>query len=85
MSTINLCKLDPDSTKRVSLGTISDEDLDFLAANLEEEFEEDVEYFIDMDTIDYLREQGASDRLLAMLQKALASAEEGVEIAYQVL
>jgi processive 1,2-diacylglycerol beta-glucosyltransferase len=80
---IFLYRQDPDSGSREPLGAISEEQLDFLIDNLEEEFEEDEEYYINQATIDYLREQGAADELLLLLERAVAGAEEGVEIAYQ--
>ncbi len=82
MSAIQLYKEHPDTYERELLGTITETQLDFLMENLEEEFEEDEEYFLSSDTIDYLREQGADDDLLAMLERALAGVQDGVDIFY---
>jgi len=84
MSTISIYKLHPISLERETLGTVSEQDLDFLAENLQEEFEEDEDYFIDQDTLEYMRDQGGSTELLALLEKALEGEEEGVEIGYQI-
>jgi len=84
MSTIQLYKEHPDTYKRELLGTLTEDQLDFLVENLEEEFEEDEEYFLNPDTIDFLKEQGVDNNLLTMLQKALAGTRDGVDILYLV-
>ena len=84
MSAIQLYKENPVTYQREILGTITDNQLDFLMENLEEEFEEDEEYFLNTDTIDYLKEQGADGDLLAILEKALAGSLDGVDIFYVV-
>jgi hypothetical protein len=84
MSPINLYKEDPDTYEREILGTITENQLDFLEENLEVDFEEDEEYLLIPDTIDYLREQGADNELLTLLEKALAGTRDGVDILYLV-
>ncbi len=84
MSTIRLYRLIPDSSEREPLGMISESQLDFLIENLEEELEEDEDYWINQVTIDYLREQGADEGLLRLLEKAIAGSDEGVDILYQI-
>jgi hypothetical protein len=84
MSTIRLYKHDPETCGRESLGTISESQLDQLIDNLEEEFEEDEDYWIDQATIEYLREQGADEGLLRLLEKAVAGSDEGIDISYQI-
>lgn len=84
MSAIQMYKVHPVTLEREVMGTISDEDLDFLADNLQEEFEEDQDYYIDPATVEYLKDQGAGDQLISMLQKALQNEEEGIEIGYQI-
>ncbi len=84
MSAIQLYKEHPDTYEREIVGTITENQLDFLMENLEEEFEEDEEYFLDADTIDYLKEQGADNDLIAVLEKALAGTQDGVDILYLV-
>jgi hypothetical protein len=84
MSIIQLYKEHPDTCQRELLGTLTELQLDFLMENLEEEFEEDEEYFLNPDTIDFLKEQGVDSSLLAMLQGALAGTQDGVDILYLV-
>ena len=84
MSAIQLYKEHPDTYEREIVGTITEGQLDFLMENLEEEFEEDEEYFLDSGTVDYLKEQGADGKLVAMLEKALAGTQDGVDIFYLV-
>ncbi len=84
MSTIQLYKQHPDTRVREQLGPISESQLDFLIDHLEEEFEEDEDYFINQVTIDYLRDQGAEEELLQLLEKAIAGSAEGTDISYQI-
>ena len=80
MSTIQLYKEHPDTYEREILGTITENQLDFLVDNLDEEFEEDGEYFLIPETIDDLKAQGADGHLIAILEKALAGTPEGTDI-----
>jgi hypothetical protein len=82
MTAIQLYIEHPDTWKRQVVGTITKKQLDFLLDNLEEEFEEDEEYFLVSGTIDYLKEQGADIALIAILEKALAGAQDGIDIGY---
>jgi processive 1,2-diacylglycerol beta-glucosyltransferase len=84
MSAIQLYKEHPETSEREMVGTITENQLDFLIENLEEEFEEDEEYFLNADTIDYLKEQGADSTLIALLEKALSGSQDGVDIFYVV-
>ena len=84
MSVIQLFKERPDTYEREILGTITEAQLDFLAENLDEEFEEDEEYFLSPETLDFLKEQGADGALIALLEKALTGAQEGIDIGYMV-
>ena len=84
MSVIQLYKEHPETYERIALGTITESQLDFLMENLEEEFDEDEEYLLMPDTIDFLQEQGADRDLLTLLEKALAGARDGVDILYLI-
>lgn len=84
MSVIRLYREHPDTYEREILGTITENQLDFLMENLEEEVDEDEEYLLMQDTIDFLKEQGADADLLAMLEKALAGTRDGVDILYLI-
>jgi hypothetical protein len=84
MGTIQLYKEHPDTYEREVLGTISEHQLDFLVDNLEDEFEEDEEYFFIPEMMDDLKAQGADAPLIALLEKALAGTLEGVDIFYRI-
>ncbi len=84
MSAIQLYKEHPDTYEPEAVGTITENQLDFLMDNLEEEFGEDEEYFLNADTLDYLKEQGADQGLIAVLEKALAGTQDGIDIFYVI-
>jgi hypothetical protein len=63
------------------IGTISEADLQVLIDVLEEESEQDQDYYVDAATIDLLAEGGASDAMLNMLRLALGTAE-GLDIRW---
>ncbi len=63
------------------LGEISEEQLQFLEAQLVEEGVEDPDYFINQDTIDMLAQRGADQALIAMLRQAVGNGE-GIEITW---
>ncbi len=84
MSTIQLYKQNPESYEPELLGSISESQLDFLIDNLEEDFEEEEDCFITSDTIEYLKEHGADEGLIQLLEKALVGAPDGVDISYQL-
>lgn len=59
-----------------ALGEITEEQLQFLVDQFEEEWEGDQDYYINGATIDMLREAGGDANLLAVLERALGSASE---------
>ena len=63
------------------IGSITDADLQVLVDGLEEETEDDQDYWIDKATIDVLGDGRATEHLLGMLRKALGSSD-GVEIRW---
>lgn len=63
------------------LGTIDDADLQSLVDQLEEEHEDDTDYYVCPATIELLEEAGASAGLLNILKDAVGSSE-GVEISW---
>jgi hypothetical protein len=66
-----------------SLGDISEDELQFLMDNLEEdEGLGDTEYNITRMTLQYLRENGISAHLASLLEAALGDQDE-VDIVYQ--
>jgi hypothetical protein len=58
------------------IGTINDTQLKFLRDQLEEEHEDDKDYFIDRDTLELMSDNGADPELLALLEKGLAGDDE---------
>jgi hypothetical protein len=66
----------------VDIGVITDDHLRFLVEQLEEEHEEDQDYFIDRDTLELLSDNGIDPDLLAMLEKALGDDDE-MDIAWE--
>jgi hypothetical protein len=63
------------------IGTIDDKQLQFLVSQLEEEHDNDKDYFIDRDTLELLSDNGADPELLALLEKGLAGDDE-MDIAW---
>ena len=64
------------------IGTISDDHLKFLVAQLEEENDDDKNYFVDRETLELLSDNGADPELLGLLEKALAGDDE-MDIAWE--
>ena len=64
------------------LGEVSNEDVQCLVDVLEEEDSKDVDYFVDLDTVDILEDNGASATLVQMLRSAIG-ATEGIDIRWQ--
>jgi processive 1,2-diacylglycerol beta-glucosyltransferase len=65
-----------DEETGTELGTITEAQLQFLVDQLEEEYPEDVDYHILLDTLDLLEEKGADAGLLTFLRSALGDREE---------
>lgn len=59
-----------------SLGEITEEQLQFLIDHLEEEFEEDADYYLNRTTLDMLKEKGLDSSLLTRLEDAFGDSEE---------
>ncbi|MBA3395622.1 MAG: galactosyldiacylglycerol synthase [Deltaproteobacteria bacterium] len=64
------------------IGTITDKQLAFLVAQLEEDHEEDQDYYIDRETLELLSDNGCDPELLAMLEKAMGDDDE-MDIAWE--
>jgi hypothetical protein len=64
------------------IGSITEADLQVLADALEEESEDDQDYYIDAATIDLLGDGRATDHLMMLLKKALGTSD-GVEIRWE--
>ncbi|MBL9019333.1 MAG: hypothetical protein JNL83_34415 [Myxococcales bacterium] len=64
------------------IGTISDAQLKFLVEQLEEEHDEDQDYFIDRDTLELMSDNGGDPELLAMLEKAIGD-DDSMDISWE--
>jgi len=64
------------------IGNISDAQLAFIVEQLEEEHDDDKDYFIDRDTLELLSDNGADPDLLGMLEKAMGD-DESMNIAWE--
>lgn len=64
------------------LGAINEADLRLLIDQLEEETEEDTDYYVTPLTIDLLEKDGASASLIGLLREAVGSSE-GVDVAWK--
>ena len=63
------------------VGEVSEDNLDFLIDNLEEEWSDDQDYYLNQAMIDMLAQKGADAALIGTLRKALGGAED-VEILW---
>jgi hypothetical protein len=64
------------------LGNVTEEDIQSLIDQLEEENRTDEDYYIDAATIDLLEENGASASLVSLLRQAVGDAE-GIDVKYE--
>ncbi|MBP9086520.1 MAG: hypothetical protein KBG15_10415 [Kofleriaceae bacterium] len=58
------------------IGQITDKQLAFLVEQLEEEHDEDQDYYIDRETLELLSDNGCDPELLALLEKAMGRDDE---------
>ena len=65
-----------DNDTNAILGTVTEEELQFLIDQLEEENEEDKDYYINKATLDLLEKNGADTAFLEMLKRAMGDREE---------
>jgi hypothetical protein len=73
-----LFNVDTDET----IGEISEEQLQFLVDNLEEEDAGDRDYYINRATIELLKEQNGPPALIAMLEQAIGDGDD-VDIGWE--
>ncbi len=67
-----LMRIDTDK----EIGQITDKQLAFLVEQLEEEHDEDQDYYIDRETLELLSDNGCDPELLALLEKAMGRDDE---------
>ena len=58
------------------VGELSEDQLDFLIDNLEEEWSDDRDYFINREMVNALQSRGADAASIALLQQALGDKDE---------
>jgi len=58
------------------LGDVSEEQLAFMRAQLEEESTDDQDYYINEDTLDLFARRGADPALVTLLRQALGTQED---------
>jgi hypothetical protein len=65
-----------------AIGDVTDAHLSFLVEQLEEEHEEDEDYYIDRDTLELLSDNGADPELLVILEKGLGD-DDSMDIGWE--
>ena len=65
-----------DKETKQTLGTITEDQLQFLNSQLEEESETDHDYYINLDTLELFEEKQVDPELLDLLRRALGDREE---------
>jgi hypothetical protein len=73
-----LTRIDTDK----EIGQITDKQLAYLVEQLEEEHEDDQDYYMDRETLELLSDNGCDPELLAMLEKAMGKDDE-MDIAWE--
>lgn len=71
-----------DEERNTHIGDVSEEELQFLIDQLEEESTRDTDYYISAPTIDMLAENGADARLVKLLRDALGG-RDGFELGWK--
>ena len=66
-----------DAQSGAPLGDITDEQLKFLQEQFEEEWAGDQDYYINRATLDMLKDAGADQGLLGLLERALSGKDDG--------
>jgi hypothetical protein len=64
------------------IGNINDDQLKFLVEQLEEEHDEDEDYYVDRDTIEVMSDNGGDPELIALLEKAMGD-DDQMDIAWE--
>lgn len=65
-----------DKQTGAEVGTVTDDQLQFLADHLEEESDEDDDYYLNRSTVDFLESEGADAELIAVLRQVLGDKDE---------
>jgi hypothetical protein len=70
-----------DKDTGADIGTITEGELQFLVDQLEEEYDEDRDYYLNAGMIDILEQKGADPELISLIRNAIGD-REGVEIEW---
>jgi hypothetical protein len=65
-----------------AIGDITDKQLAFLVEQLDEEHDEDQDYYISRDDLELLSDNGADPELLALLEKGIGD-DDSMHIAWE--
>lgn len=71
-----------DTETKAELGTLRDDQLQFLIDQLVEETSDDQDYYLHQGTLELLKHRGAGPELMAVLTEAMGD-REGVEIRWE--
>ena len=66
------------------IGVITEDQVQFLIDNLEEEGFEDQDYYIDSESLSFLAENGCDEELITMLTEALEN-RITIDVRYEVI
>lgn len=70
-----------DKETGASIGVITDSQFRFMSELFEEESETDIDYYISLDTIEMMEEEGADVALIDILREALGERDD-IEITW---
>lgn len=65
-----------DNQTGAPLGTLTDDQFQYMADRLEEESDEDQDYYVNRTTVDAFEAEGADPELVAVLRRALGNGDE---------
>ena len=66
----------------ITIGQITTEHVAFLVEQLEEESEDDRDYYFDRDTLELLSDNGADPELIELISKAIGD-DDGVDVGWE--
>jgi hypothetical protein len=70
-----------DNASGAELGTLTEEQLQFLIDNLEEETSDDQDYYLNPNTLELLDNRGGDPSLISLLRKTMGD-KQGIEIRW---
>jgi len=65
-----------DKQTGAELGSVTDDQFQFMADRLEEESAGDDDYYLNRTTVDFFESEGADPALIALLRRALGNGDE---------